>query len=240
MREASLRSPDILRKLTERIQAIESGQHCKSPAIVPLGMPALDPLLPDGGLPAGSLVELLSAAEGAGAWTFGLLMARQASGQQKTLVVVDLSGCFYPPAAAKLGVDLHRTIVVHPSTQGDAHAAMNLALRCSAVGAVVAWCDRIQPLEFRRLQLAAEVGTGLGFLLRGSSALRAPSFARWRLLVTPMDSTDASRRIRVDVVRCRGGKDGQSLIVEIDSETGDVRVPAGMAPSATVARTARA
>ena len=242
MSQPTLRSPDLLRKLAERIREFESGRPASAASVIPLDMAALDDLLPDGGLPAGSLVELLSAADGTGAWSLALLLARQAAGRQKALVAADRSGCFYPPAAAKLGVDLRRTIVVRPSTQRDVFAALDLSLRCTAVGAVLSWCDRIPPSEFRRFQLAAEAGAGLGLLLRGPAAVRTPSFAAARLLVTPVPLTTSRQChvVRVEVLRRRGGKAGQSLIVEIDRETADVRVPAEVAVAAAGTRAARA
>src|SRR5262249_29098673 len=110
MSAPALRSPDVLCKLSEQIRELETGRHSAAASVIPFGFAALDDVLPDGGLPAGSLVELLSASDGAGAWTLALLLARQAAGQQKALVVIDRTGCFYPPAAAKLGIDLQRTI----------------------------------------------------------------------------------------------------------------------------------
>jgi hypothetical protein len=234
-----LHPPEILRQLAQRIEEIESHQRPTGRSAVPLGIPALDGLLSDRGLPAGSLVELVSTADGAGAWTLGLILARQAVGELKTLVVVDGSQCFYPPAAARLGVDLQRSIVVRPQTPEDGYAAANLSLGCAAVGAVLVWCDRLSGLEGRRLQLAAEAGSGLGVLFRRAADLRGPSFAALRIEVTPCPSVDSSPRLRLDVVRCRGGKCGQSLVVEIDGETGDVRVLPEVAPATTPARTAR-
>jgi protein ImuA len=199
-------------------------------------------------LPAGALVELLEAAEGAGAWTLALLMARAACGQRRVLVVADLEQCFYPPAAAKLGIDLERAIVIRPPRPRDAYVAMDQALRCPAVGAAIGWHDRLSALDCRRLQLAAESGGGVGFLLRPRGSLRAPSFAAVRLLVTPLASTQPARRMRIDVLRCQGGISRYrepggtgparlagptpSLVLEIDDETGDVHPSAGLAAAA--------
>jgi hypothetical protein len=203
-------------------------------------VPGLDELLPEKRLPAGSLVELLSEASGAGAWSLALLMGQQVCGEQRALVMADLGRSFYPPAAVKLGVDLARTIVIRPRTWRDAFVAIDQSLRCPAVGAVVGWCDRLKAVDFRRLQLAAETGGGLGLLLRPAALLRQPSFAVLRLHVTPIGTSNGARRIEVEMVRCRGGKEGGRLLLEINDETGHVRVPAGLADPAPVARKARA
>jgi protein ImuA len=231
---------DIVRELAWRIEEIESSQRPHGLSPIPLGIPPLDRFLPDRGLPAGSLVEVLSTADGAGGWTLGFLMAKHAAGERKALVVVDTSRCFYPPAAARLGTDLQRAIVVRPTTRRDAYAAVNLSLRCGAVGAVLFRCDQLSALDFRRLLLVAEAGGGIGVLLRRSDAMRAPSCAALRLLVSPVPSASPFPQLRVEVVRCRHGIAGRSLILEINGETGAVCVPSNVASPATAARPARA
>src|SRR5262245_4038300 len=202
----------VLETLRERIREIEESQH-RSPAREgPQG--ALDALLLEGGLPSGSLVELLWSGTGTGASSLGLLIAMSACGERKTLVVVDIRKHFYPPAAARLGLDLNRSMVVRPSKQVDALIAIDQSLRCSAVGAVLAWCPRLSRLALRRFQLAAETGGGVGLLLRPATVLREPSFAVLRLFVTPIVSADVHPRIRVDVLRSRHGQSGRSLILE--------------------------
>jgi protein ImuA len=236
---SSLRS-ETLQHLAQRIREIESSCHPPDRSSFSLGIPALDDLLPERRLPAGSLVELLAATEGAGVWTLALLMARHACGERKVLVVADVQGCFYPPAASKLGVDWGRSMVIRPTSQRDTYLAIHQSLRCAAVGAVIGWCDHLRMVDFLRLQQAAVTGGGLGLLLRPAGALRIPSCAAVRWRVAPIVSADAPRRIQIQVVRCRGGKTGQSLILEIDDETGHVRVPAGVVPPAALARSTRA
>jgi hypothetical protein len=236
-------TPEVLQDLAARIRAIESAGTSGRAAFA-TRLPLFDELLRPAGsatlaasptagtLATGSLVELLAAGEGAGAWTLGLYWARHACAERKPLVLVDGRGWFYPPAAAALGVDLEHVILVRPISRPDCQAALDQALRCTAVGAVVGWCERLTAAEAQRLKLAAEAGGGLGLILRPKGAAQGPSFADLRLRIAPMVSTEAMRRVCIEVVRWRGGKEGQSLIVEIDDETGDVRVPAGLAPAA--------
>src|SRR5262249_46313196 len=149
-----------------------------------------------------------------GALTLSLFMARRACRQDKVLIVVDQESRFYPPAAARQGIELDRLIVVHPRTPQDAVLAVDQSLGARALGAVICWPERLAAPAFRRLQLAAEAGGGLGLLLRPLTAQRTPSFAALRMLVTPVASDEAARRVRLEVLRCRGGKTGQSIILE--------------------------
>jgi protein ImuA len=227
---------EILTALTHRLQTVESVRPLRGRSSLSLGLRGLDDLLPEEGLPPGSLVELLSDTDGAGVWTLSLLMGWHACGGRRTLVVADPERCFYPPAATKLGIDLPRTLIIRPRTWPDTYVALEQSLRCSAVGAVIGRCDRLRFADCRRLQLAAEAGGGLGLLLRPEETRGAPSFAALRLGVTPVGPAARARHVRIDVLRCRGTAAGRSVILEIDHETGHVRVPAKVAAAAAVAR----
>jgi protein ImuA len=227
----------LLRTLGEQIEAIEADwQRPAGARAISLG-PALDELLPECQLPAGSVVELLSEGEGAGTWTLALIMARHACGPARTMVIVDASRSFYPPAAVPLGIDLARVVVIRPRTRAEALLAANQSLRCPGVGALVGWYEPLRTLDVRRLQLAAEAGGNVGFLLRPVAALQAPSFATLRLRVKPLPSTETLRRLRVEVVRCRGGQDGRCLFLEIDHEANPVHLLPELAAAAPPART---
>ena len=217
-----------LRRLAQRIRALETERpHFQT--TIALGLPPLEEVLPERRLPAGSLVELLAGAPGAGAWTLALLMAKHVCGTQKALVIADVERHFYPPGAAALGIDLARTLVVRPRMRQKALLAISQALRCPAVGAVIVHFEQLPAVDFRRLQLAAETGGGAGFLLRPLTALRTPSFAAVRLVIAPVVSVQEQRVVQVEVVRLRGGKSGQSFLLEIDHETGHVSIPAPVA-----------
>jgi hypothetical protein len=196
-------------------------------------------LFPHGRLTAGSLVELLPSMPGAGAWTLALLLARHACGETKTLMIADAERCFYPPAVGKLGVNVRRAVVLRPRVAGEALAALAQGLRCPAIGAALGACERLTDRDGRRLQLAAESGGSLGVLLRPASARAAPSFAAVRLLLEPLPYAHGKRRMRVEVLRSRGGQEGKTLCLEIDDATGHVRAFSVLELAAAPAAAAR-
>jgi hypothetical protein len=126
-------------------------------------------------------------------------------------------------------------LVVQPATEADNHWTLDQALRCAGVAALLAWPDRLDGRTFRRLQLAAEEGGGLGLLLRTQAAQAEPSWADVRLMVEPLPAAETSRgrRLRIDLLRCRHGAGGQSIDVEIDDETHTVHLASPVA-AATV------
>lgn len=124
---------------------------------------------------------------GAGGDWLALAAAWGACGSDRMLVVLDREGSwserFYPPAAAALGVDLSRMLVLRPQGEQDAIWCMDQALRCRGVGAVWAEWNFLDDRVFRRLQLAAEHGHALGMLVRSVAHRGRPSWAHVQLLV---------------------------------------------------------
>jgi hypothetical protein len=189
------------------------------------GCKALDDLLPSGGLVRGSLVECLEYGQGSGgAGTLALIFARQAGLEGGALVVLDHRQWFYPPAAAVLGVDVEQLLVIRVSQQRDQLWALDQCLRCPAVAAVWAPWEDLEEHDFRRLQLAAESGGGLGLLVRSHRFRQQPSWSDLQLLVHPVAAKRQDfrrgRQIRVEIVRCRHGRSGRMVDLEIDDVTG--------------------
>jgi protein ImuA len=214
---------ETVRLLADRIRAMETSFRLSKPTTIPLGGCGLGDLFPSGELPAGSLLELMPSVPGAGAWTLALLIARHACGERKALLIADPERCFYPPAARKFGIETDRTIIARPRTAQEALLAVAQALRCSAIGTVIGTFERLADRDSRRLQLAAESGGAVGVLVRPVSEKGSPSFASIRLLLDPLPSARGRRRLRLEVLRCRGGHEGKTTGMEIDDATGHVR-----------------
>jgi hypothetical protein len=190
-------------------------------------------LWPDG-LRAGSLVEWLAVEEGCGATALALALARRACQGGKALVVIDRREEFYPPAVPE-GIDLAATIVVQPANPADEVWAWDQALGSLGVGAVLGWVGAVSGRTFRRWQLSAARGGGLGLLVRSAEFRGAPSWAEARLVVRPLFSA-CGRRLQVEFLR--GG--GRQVDVEIDDETGALHLVAELAHPAAADRAAGA
>lgn len=225
LRSPARASASVVATLRAQLAQWEAGRPQRDAVPFSSGCPALDRLLPWGGLPRGALLECLEqdpAVGGAG--MLALLLARQAALQGGAIVILDPHGWFYPPAAASLGIDLASVLVVQARQAGDQIWVMEQCLRCPAVAAVWAPLERLGAREFRRLQLAAESGSGLGLLVRSSAARRAPSWSDVQMLVVPRtggaDAVRGGRRLRIEITRCRQARPGGALELEIDVVTG--------------------
>jgi protein ImuA len=228
---------ELIRDLKERLRRWE-GLEASAPAaaVCSTGLAALDQLLPRSGLAPGAMLEWLSESEGQGAVTLVLVLAARLQEQGGAIVVIDEPREFYPPAAAHLGIDLDRVVVVQPHSARDALWAFEQSLRCPAAGVVLGWSDRQGDRFFRRLQLAAEAGGSLGLLLRPAQCRREPSWAEARFLVQalPWQSSRhtpcaVAQRLRIEVLHRRGGFGGEAITLESTHEAGHVHLAAVLA-----------
>jgi protein ImuA len=139
----------------------------------------------------------------------------------------DTFGLFYPPVAAAVGIDPRRIVLIRPTTEADGLWAIDQSLRSPAVAAVWSELPHIEGAAARRLQLAAEEGSGLGLLVRPPSALSEPSWAdvRWEVRGMAIQSSRTGgtrkdqatvRRIQVKLLRCRGARSGATCVLEIE------------------------
>ncbi len=141
--------------------------------------------------------------------------------------MVDPRQWFYPPAATVLGLDLATLIVVRAQSYRDQIWTLDQALRCPAVAAVWAPLEKIDEHDFRRLQLAVEEGGGLGLLVRFHHARGQPSWSDIQFWVDAQpaasDQLRCGRQLRITVTRCRQGRSGGVVDIEIDEATGMMR-----------------
>lgn len=253
---------ELIRDLKDRLRKIERAHRPADEPAFSTGT-SLDRLLPDKGLSWGTLLEWLSDGAGTGTATLALTVAAHIVQNGGALVVIDGKQEFYPPAAASLGILLDNTVIVRPANRRDALWAWEQSLRSGAVAVALGWLDNLDERAFRRLQLAAETGGSLGFLLRPAACRAEPSWAEARFLVearplavvsggvvsgewsrtrtkhqTPL--TTHHRRLRVELLHCRGGAAGEALDLELNDETGHVRLAPRLADPTSARGVARA
>lgn len=236
---------ELINDLRERLRGMETAQRPGRTAI-PASAMGLARILPDRGFEWGTLIEWLSEGDGHDAATLALVMsARLMEREGGALVVIDGNQEFYPPAATGLGIPLERTVMVQPGNGREALWALEHSLRSRAVAVALGWVGGLNDRVYRRLQLAAEAGGSLGFLLRPASCRADPSWAEVRLLVQalPLASQgkrsmvqSSGRRLRVEVLHCRGGAGGGAVELELHDEAGHVRLAARLAHPAPRSR----
>lgn len=186
---------------------------------VATGFAALDGLLPAGGVRRGSLVEWLAGDEASGAATLAAAVACRLAGEPAasadraaeaaaTIIVVDRRGWFHPPAvlgwiarAGSAGRRPPQLVVARPAHEADELWAIDQALRCRGVAAVLARPRAVHSTAMRRWQLAARASLAVGLFVRPSEVRREPSWAEARVAVTARPGGSlAVRRLHVALV----------------------------------------
>lgn len=210
----------LVRRLSRPARAVDYGA-------VSTGCAGLDRRLPGGGLRRGAVAEWIAQGQGVGAGMLAVTAAREAVRDGGVLVVVDRRRECYGPALAAWGIDLARTLFVFPDDAKDEQWALDQAMRCGQAAAVLGWPARLDDRTFRRLQLAAEASGVLGLLVRPESALREPSWADVRLRVSAVAQHERSAspscwRLRVELLRCRGGFGEGAIELEVNELTGRI------------------
>lgn len=223
-----------IEQLARKIRDMETASR-PNQASIPSGCPTMDALLPNRGYACGSMLELIRKPWGCisqnknreplglGHMSIALMLAKSAIGEGKYLVLVDTQREIYPPAMKSLGIPLERVIVLQPTNHSDAVWGIDQALRCPAVGSVIADVSRLDDRIARRWQLAAEQGGGLGILLRDAHSARTqPSWAdvQWQLIGFPNVPGRVDRDVRwfaMELTRCQGGRTGARIRVGINT-----------------------
>ncbi len=245
-----------LAALRARVRALErGGPRASGVAAAPLGLAALDAHLPGGGLALGCLHEIAGSRaewdDGAAsgfclallARLLGALPERKAAAPQARGPVLWVSRWrdLYAPGLAAFGLDPGRLILVRAGAGTEVLWAMEEALRCPRLAAVVGEVEALERSAGRRLQLAAEASGVTAFALRRplrpARRAEAPSAAATRWRVMP---AQASHRVsagrgtflgrpcwQVELLRCRGAAPGQWHL-EWDDATGGFALAAAL------------
>ncbi|HSD16369.1 MAG TPA: translesion DNA synthesis-associated protein ImuA [Thermomonas sp.] len=161
----------------------------------PTGHATLDRLLPQRGWPRRALTELLLPADGVGELALLMPTLARLSRDGGTLALIAPPYLPYAPAWQAAGIDLGVLQVIDAAPR-DALWAFEQCLRSGACAAVVGWPRQADAKALRRLQVAADSGNCLGFVLRDRKHAANPSPAALRL-----ERTGDGWRVR----KCRGG-----------------------------------
>ncbi len=107
----------------------------------------------------------------------------------------------YPPALAAAGVDLAHLVQIEAAA-AQRHWSAEQCLRAGCCAAVLHWLPEADYRQLRRLQLAAETGDALAFLLRPLKACHEATPAALRLKISHSGSGSC-----VEILKCRGNLD---------------------------------
>jgi protein ImuA len=243
-RAANDAAPPVAADLRERVRRLERAHSVQRAGhnAVPLGMPVIDALLPEGGLLTGALHEIeagpapsgrVASHDGAASGFAAHLLGRFAAMRAGTLLWCRRpSGASdAPPYAAALAAwfDPARLLMVTVRRDEDLFWAMEEGLRCPGMAAVLGETRAVDPTAGRRLSLATEKSGVPALLLRSQPAPpQSVCTTRWRVASAPSHSTPGladlgNPRWRLELRRNRFGvpsvTETPSWLLEWNDET---------------------
>lgn len=188
---------------------------------------------PNATFPIGAVHEFLSSQSEHTAATNGFLSGLLGSlmGHSGTTIWISSSRTLFPPALKNFGIEPDRFIFIDLQKEKDVLWAMNEALKCSALSAVVGEIREIDFTASRRLQLAVEQSKATGFIVRNNyrKLNTTACVSRWKITplpsvsIAPGPGSDSYRswaggidnlpgisfpKWKVELLRMRNGKSG--------------------------------
>ena len=238
-------SAATLAQLRARIIALEGVGRTAADGVMPFGLPAVDAVLPGGGVALGGLhdiqgltPEATSAMEPALAFA-AVWLGRLAMRRDRPVLWVTADREPYAPALAALGLPPSRLVVARPCGRAQLLWAMETALQCPGLAGVVGEVRGLDLTAARRLQLAAQA-SGVTVLAVNSGEGANNALTRWRVGPAP-SSAAGGVRWRLRLVRCRGGGAGENeWLVEWDDAACGFRLAAVAADRSSAAERRRA
>jgi len=211
-----IKKADRIAELQMDILRLE-GFNSSSNAILDVGLGPLKDAFPNGSFPLGAVHEFLSARAEDSASTGGFISGLLASlmGNSGTVVWISSFRTLFPPALKSFGLEPDRFIFIDLQKEKEVLWAMEEALKCEALSAVVGEIREINFTASRRLQLAVEQSRVTGFILRNKyrNLNTTACVSRWKITPLSSESVDELPGIgfpkwKVELVRMRNGRSG--------------------------------
>jgi protein ImuA len=208
---------DILSRLRQDILSL---QGCKQPLYateVDVKLGPVSKAFPNSTFPIAAIHEFVCRGGETLAATSGFITAilSMLVKNAKPCIWISRYKNVFPPALIQYGIDPGRIIFIHPRKENDLCWAMEEALRCNALGAVIGEMKEIGFTASRRLQLAVEESNITGFIIRDQPKNFATvSDARWQISPLASESEGSlpgvgSAKWEIELLKVRNGKTGK-------------------------------
>ena len=212
---------EILDDLRQRIAHLEWLEQSSKgwPAPLAFDIAAIDQCLPWGGLAPAALHEIIPAGPGVMMAALGFATACLGLAARRAPILWCRSSenryeNLYAPGLEKFGLCPNNLIIVNAGGERELLWAMEEALHNGALAAVLGEVQTLTAVSSRRLQLAAERGATMAFLLRNrfDANIVTSAMTRWQINAAvsnhPLGPWPGATRWAVILERCRGGVSG--------------------------------
>jgi protein ImuA len=231
--------------LRQEVRRLEGFRNVTSRlGAVRFGVPAIDNALPEKSFPLGVTHEFVSEGPEEGAVTAGFISGLMSLMMKEggTVAWVGRQRNIYAPGLAFFGLDAKRILFIQADRDRDALWAMEEALRCKGLAAVVGETGDADLTATRRLQLAAEDSGATGLLLRTKPKKTGTSacVTRWHIRPLPSVSENGlpglgAPRWRVELLKTRGGR---PAAWDVEWKNGRFQLPAAAETATSLKKSA--
>jgi protein ImuA len=186
-------------------------------SLLDVGLGVLRNSFPNASFPLGCMHEFLLAKPEDAAATSGFVAGLLTSlmGNNGSLIWISAFRKLFPPALKSFGIEPDRLIFIDLQKEKDVLWAMDEALKCGSLTAVIGEMKEISFTSSRRLQLAAEQSQVTGFILRHNSRNPNPTacVSRWKITSLKSEPIDdlpgvGYSKWNVQLLRVKNGKPG--------------------------------
>jgi protein ImuA len=215
-------SADIIRQLQREILPLQGFKPPTAGRAVDFHLGPLEAAFPNHRFPTGAVHEFISQTRQQSAATHGFLGGLLAPLLKNGGVCLWIGGnrSVFPPGFPIYGVSPDRVLFLDLPKEKDRCWAMEEALKCEALAAVVGEISEISFTDSRRLQLAVEQSRVTGMLLRHAPRTlgTVASVARWEIIPLPSEPEEGLPGIgfprwQTTLLKVRNGRPG-SWVVE--------------------------
>src|SRR5687767_4771885 len=208
---------DIISQLQNDILLLQSFKQKDIATAVDLGIEPIEKSFPNDNFPLGAIHEFLSNAKEDAAATSGFVAGILASLMRNdgAALWISASRTLFPPALTSFGINTEKIVFLDLKKDKEVLWAMEEALKCKGLTAVV---GEIQELDFvasRRFQIAVEQSRVTGFILRHNprNLNITASVSRWKIssLISFLNDETPGvgfPRWNVELLKVRNGKPG--------------------------------
>jgi protein ImuA len=196
-----------------RLQGFKSGNRVSSA----VGLGPLQSAFPNGTFPTGAVHEFVSEGREDASATHGFVsgLLSELIDIQGAVLWISSSRTLFPPALKSFGLRPDHFIFLDVQKETEVTWAMDEALKCGALAAVVGETREVDFNTSRRLQLAVEQSQVTGFILRNNYRTLNPTacVSRWKISSLPSELSDDLPGVgfpkwKVELLRMRNGKSG--------------------------------
>ena len=208
---------DIITRLKMDILPLEGIRMSMAGEGFDTGLGPMNRAFPQGSFPLGAIHEFISNGPESATATAGFISALASPLMKKggAGIWIGSSGKIFPPALQQFGIDPARIIFIDLHKEKDLLWAVEEALKCHGLAAVVAEVPSLSFTNSRRFQLAVEQSQVTGFIHRSNPRIlnTNASVSRWKINPLPSDTYDALPglgypRWNVELLKIRNGKPG--------------------------------